>query len=379
MTQDLLDDDGWSAVIARLPGDLDLAATARAERAFLRARGVRSAPALLRLALIYGGTSLALRGTSAWARAAGLARLSDVALLGRLQNAAGWLGAIVAAQLSAALRPTLAGPAAAGRRVRLVDASMIGPHWRLHAEYEPARSRFVGFELSDGRQAESLERFRPGPGDLVVADRGYAKARQLAHVAAEGAGFLVRRGLTGCRLLRRDGGKFELAAALAPLAPEQTAEFAVLVPLPAGPPLDARLIVHRLTPEQAEGACRRARRKAAKAGQRACAKRLVAAEYVMLLASPAEAELSAAQALELYRLRWQIELAFKRLKSLIGLADLAAKEPQLVRSCLYAKLILALLSEDALQDLLDSPPCAPGRPAALALAAPAPCAARPAA
>jgi len=183
-----------------------------------------------------------------------------------------------------------------------------------------------------------------------------------------GADFIVRRGLTSCRLLHADGAKFELARTLVAVGCRQTLDIPVLVPLPAeigGPPtaetgtvspVRARLIIRHLGPEAAVAARRRATRKAAKQGQKATAKRLRAAEYIMLLTSLDAAEFSPDQVLDLYRLRWQIEIAFKRLKSVLGFADLAAKDPQLVRACLYAKLIVALLCEDILQDLLDSPP-----------------------
>jgi IS4 transposase len=42
-------------------------------------------------------------------------------------------------------------------------------------------------------------------------------------------------------------------------------------------------------------------------------------------------------------MRWQIELAFKRLKSLLNLDALRAKDPALARSYLLGKLIAALL------------------------------------
>ena len=67
--------------MGRLPAEIDVAGSARARRAFVRARGVASAEALLRLALVYGATALSLRGTAAWAAASGLADISDVALL----------------------------------------------------------------------------------------------------------------------------------------------------------------------------------------------------------------------------------------------------------------------------------------------------------
>jgi hypothetical protein len=83
MTQALFSDVGWSGVAGRLPAGFDLVATAREHGAFARARGVGSAEDLLRLALIYGATSLSLRGTAAWAETTGLAELSDVAPLPR--------------------------------------------------------------------------------------------------------------------------------------------------------------------------------------------------------------------------------------------------------------------------------------------------------
>ena len=62
--------------------------------------------------------------------------------------------------------------------------------------------------------------------------------------------------------------------------------------------------------------------------------------------------------LQAYRVRWQVELAFKRLKSLLELDRLPTKCPALARSWLLAHLILALLIDDLSQEVLDSPPCA---------------------
>src|SRR5918997_282794 len=58
-----------------------------------------------------------------------------------------------------------------------------------------------------------------------------------------------------------------------------------------------------------------------------------------------------------------IELAFKRLKTLLGLGRLPAKGEALARSWLLAHLIVALLIEDTSRPLLDClpPPAAPRR------------------
>lgn len=45
----------------------------------------------------------------------------------------------------------------------------------------------------------------------------------------------------------------------------------------------------------------------------------------------------------MYRARWQIELVFKRLKSLAGLGHLKKHDPQAARAWLQGKLLVALL------------------------------------
>ncbi len=63
--------------------------------------------------------------------------------------------------------------------------------------------------------------------------------------------------------------------------------------------------------------------------------------------------------LQAYRLRWQIELAFKRLKSLLHIDMLPTRTAQASRSWLLAHLILAVLCDDVTQDVLDSFPSGP--------------------
>ncbi len=73
---------------------------------------------------------------------------------------------------------------------------------------------------------------------------------------------------------------------------------------------------------------------------------LEAAEYIILLTNLEADKLSCYQALEIYRLRWQIEITFKRFKSLLNLDHLAAREPRMVQTYVLAKILGALLIED---------------------------------
>jgi hypothetical protein len=218
MDQEPLSPDGWAALLGRLPAGLDPEASARERRAWRRPRGVRSAPDLLRLALAYANTPLSLRGTAAWARAAGVADLSDVALLYRLRNAEGRLEGILAALL--AVRG--AAPAGLRRPVEIVDATNLAPTgarrgttWRVHARFDPAAGRFAEFRLTEGAAPESLARSSPPAGAVCVADRIYAEARGLFAARDRGADVVVRYGMTGCALLGGGGRGLGLKDVLA--------------------------------------------------------------------------------------------------------------------------------------------------------------------
>ena len=69
------------------------------------------------------------------------------------------------------------------------------------------------------------------------------------------------------------------------------------------------------------------------------------AEYVVVLTSLNPQQFPALQVLALYRGRWQIELVFKRLKSLLGVGQLAKYDPGSAKAWLQAKLLTALLME----------------------------------
>jgi hypothetical protein len=371
-----LSDAAWPLLLSRLPAWLDLAVSARECGALRRRRGIPDAETLLRLALSYGGCGFSLRETAAWAETASVASVSDVAVLNRLRGSAPWLAMIMGAILSA----RVAGPASAGSRLRLVDATTLaapgsaGVDWRLHVAYDAGAQQTVAVELSDGRGAESLSRFAWERGDLVLGDRGYAKAGDLAGVVDAGADFVVRTGWNALKLRTRDGGPFDLFATLDRLPERGMAEAEIGIALDrAGTKLlPVRLVMLRKNEMDAEASRRKARRKSHRQGKTVQANTLAAAGYVLLLTSLDATRAATANVLALYRLRWQIELVFKRLKSLLDLDALPAKDPELARSWIFAKLIVALLLEDVTRDVLDSPPWAEPIPPAhdLAMAPP---------
>jgi hypothetical protein len=360
--------DHWPEVSAHLPAGFDLQATARSRGAFTRAREIKDAETLLRLALAYGGLGMSLRETCAWAEAGGIASLSDPSLLERLCKTGPWLGDILAALIAEQAKM----PASrwTGYRLRALDGTSIcepgadRTTWRLHVGYDLASGQVDQLELTDIHGAENLQRLTYRPGDVALADRYYARPRDLRPVIEAGADFIVRTGWNSLRLLQPNGEPFDLFAALAAQV-EQEGEVQVRVHEGTTEatlqPLILRLVIRRKDAQQAEAERKRLLKDAKKRGKQPDPRSLEAANYVLLLTSLAVDAFSPADVLALYRFRWQIELAFKRFKSLAGLDQLPAKKPALARAWIYARLIVAIIAEQIAGQLPDSSPCAPDK------------------
>jgi hypothetical protein len=353
--------DHWPELSARFPANFDVEATARAHGAFTRAREIKNAATLLRLALAYGGLGMSLRETCTWAEASGIASLRDPSLLERLCKAAPWLGDMVAALIAEQTEA----PAKrwAGYRLRALDGTSIcepgadRTTWRLHVGYDLASGQVDQLELTDGRGAENLRRLTYRPGDVVLADRYYARPRDLRPVIDAGAHFIVRTGWNSLRLLKPNGEPFDLFAALA-AQDEQEGEVQVRIHegVAEAQPLVLRLVIRRKDPEQAAAEQKRLIKHAKKSGKKPDPRSLDAANYILLLTSLPATVFPSTDILALYRFRWQIELAFKRFKSLAGLDQLPAKNPDLARAWIYARLIVALIAERIAGQVPDSSP-----------------------
>lgn len=357
-----IQEQDWASVVARVESAIDLEASVRASGALSRKRQIQSGSDLLRLALAYGPGGQSLRETAAWAEYQEIASLSDVALLYRFQGAADWLGEIAGALL--AQRSSAAAMERLGLRLRIIDGSQISPpgkkeRLRLHAVYDVAEERFSQLQLTSRREAEALERMEMGPGELVMGDRVYARPGGLHHVAAAGADFLVRLGQRSLSLTFVDGSAFDLAAVLD--ESDRTGSHDITVRVLDGSdlkrePLVARVVVLKKPPEAAATARKQAQRESQRGGHVSNPMSLRAAEHLMLITSLAPDQATCDQLAALYRLRWRIELAFKRLKSLLHLDRLPAKDQKLTKAWIFAHLIAALLIEDLSPVLRDSPP-----------------------
>ena len=334
-------EDQWAILRNFLPPGWQDAAWTRG--AITRLRAIQSAADLLRLILVYGWNDWSLRTTAAWAKRTGLADMSDVAVLNRLRHAPAWLGSILAAWF----RAQGIGTTVKSRfRLVLTDGSTIqrpgsqGTTWRLHAQWNLGTGQWEHVELTDAHGAESLTRLHLRPDDVVLADRNYANPTALAWIVDQHAEVIVRCGWDALRLQTLDGNPWSVLDAVRGLPDATPGEWWVQIPgTKDRPTLQVRIVAVRKSLHAAEQARRKARKDARDHGYPVAQETLEAADYVFILTTLPETAADAAEILKLYRLRWQIESAFKRLESLLHIDELRAFDPDLAQTYLLAKLL----------------------------------------
>lgn len=341
--------DEWVQVCGQIPVDVE--GLAQETHVLRRRRAVKSALDLLRLVLAYAVCDWSLRLIGAWATVIGLAALSDVAVRKRLCQTAGWLGRIIGAwlqQRNGQLKPQAV-------RIRVIDASVIsqpgsqGTDWRLHADLDLGGLSLTGIEVTDARGGETLERHTPEQGIIYLVDRGYAHRTGLGKFLAAEAFVVVRTNGQNLPLETAAGQKFDLLAWLPAHTSPEPGELPLWVTTP-GARFPVRLIAQPLPLAAAEQARRRLYKNSRKKGHTPTQLSLAAAGFVLIVTNLPAKLWPADQVAALYRLRWQIELLFKRLKSILNLDHLRAKNPRLAQVYLLGKLIGVLLIEDWTHD-----------------------------
>jgi hypothetical protein len=362
-------DTDWPLLLTLLPADLD--ASAQAMGALVRKRGVASAQALLRLAFAFAYVGLSLRACATWARQTDVAHLSDVALLQRLRRAAPWAGHLLAQQLlqqAAVQRHRLP----TDLTVRLIDATTAsrpgsqGTDFRVHLRFDLGSLTITDVTLTDAQGGESFQAHPLAAEEIAVGDRGYAHRAGIAAAATAGARVIVRLNWQNVPLQLPDGTPFALLEHLHTLGAGEIGEWAVqTAPAPKEgiPAVPGRLVAVRKSPQAAEQSRRKLLAAARKKGKTPDARSLAAAEFLFVFTSVPAEQLTALAVLEVYRFRWQIELAFKRLKGILALDELTAKDPALCRLFLCIKLLGALLIEQLSRRWVDFSPWGYGPPA----------------
>jgi len=319
---------------------------ARTCKAFVRAKKVKTPAQLLRVVFLYCGLDKSLREVAGTFTALYEA-ITDQSVAERLRACGPWVQALLRQMFPMATIESLP----AGRRFVVLDASSIqapgatGTDHRLPIAMDLVSLQLLGVLVSDVHTGETLKHFTFAPGDIAVADRGYAQCQGMRAALQPGTDLIVRLPPFSVVLGDATGTPLELCAAL---KRQRMATLRTLVVTlrATGGQHEVRGWVHayRLNVEQANRArhkCRQGHKKGTPS-----AESLFLAGWVLVFTTLAPTVLSAPTIMTLYRGRWQVEIAIKRWKSVLDVDAWRAKaHSPLAEVWLHGKLLYALMLE----------------------------------
>jgi len=257
MTHESLLDRDWDSVVERLGGKETLIASAKATKAFLRARAFENAIDMLRMIFAYCLGDGGLRCTAAWAASIGLVDVANTALLYRLRQSERWLTWLLEQMLSSATPQSCQ-----GRMIRVIGATTVlkagaaaktkNGLWRIHSAFDLPSERFGHFELTDEHGGERLDRIPVIKGEIRLADRAYMQPDQIAPLLEAGADIVVRAGWRNARWLEADGAAVDIIETFKKAAACGVIDQPIWIGRKSGPSLAMRLVAIRKSPEAAE-------------------------------------------------------------------------------------------------------------------------------
>jgi hypothetical protein len=297
-----------------------------------------------------------MRETVARAKLSGLADISDVALLGRLRKAKDWLHSLCVAlfeEQGIALRNKSKFP------VRLFDATNVkepgktGSLWRVHYSIQLPSLTCDFFKLTATKgkgTGESFFQYSIKKGDHIIADRGYSTASGIHHIVSKKAYVMVRVNTAALPLLDLNHQSFPLLKNVLSIDKAGTIKsWEVLIPDRKDEFVKGRICVIRKSNEAIKMAQEKIYKEAQRKRRSIKPETLEYAKYIIVFTNYSEASFSDFEVLDWYRARWQVELVFKRFKSIAQLGHLPKHSDDSSKAWLYGKLFVALLTNKLIE------------------------------
>jgi IS4 transposase len=303
---------------------------------------------MLRLVCHHVATNTSLRTTTATGVATNVFELSAPGLHGWMRKLGPFMERLLMG-VTTNTQEVFAAERWGGYDIRLEDATTSqepgakGTTARIHVSLQLTTLRPTQIIVTDRDVGETFRHFDVKGGQLHIGDRVYANPPGIAWTKSHGADVLVRYNWVSLPVYDVHGKRidlFEKFKKMRKQKPGRERDWIAYVRPAEGEPVRGRLCAVRLPADKAKEARERIIKEYRNKGKEASKKVLVAAEFVVVYTTVPRGVFTAAQVMELYRLRWQIELSFKRDKSIAGLDKLPNHREDTIHTWLCTKLLL---------------------------------------
>ena len=357
-----MNQDNIRLLMKSLPAGYEEAS--RETGAMRRAGKVIHSPSdLMWLVLTHLAQGQTLVNMSALSDASGLGKLSDVAFMKRLVNCDQWFKWILQNLGSASVADYLKPKGFNGYRMLAADASIVksgvsnfSKSWRLHFALDIFTLASHEFKITEEKTGETLSNFAVSKGDLFLADRAYSSKTGISHCLSGGADFILRLRFDSFPVYDDRGRKIDLLKEIGKARANRARDISVTVDLSErGLGMrELRVCALRKSAEDIESTMKRIKKEGSRK-ERIISEEAKRFNECTVVITSLPNSISADEVLAAYRYRWQVELYFKRLKSLLGTGEVPKKRAECMEAWLNGKMILAVLFEILLSKLDFSP------------------------
>jgi hypothetical protein len=304
--------------------------------ALKRKREIKTAIDLMRLVFIYVVQGMSYLEVSVIAKMKGIAQISDVGFMKRFskcEKLIEWLLENLKPQATAHykkpekfekydIKALDASVVTSGGKVRITH--------RLHYSIDIFKLKSDQYKITSQKTGESLTNFKIKQSDLYLGDRAYGTKTSMQHCLAGEGNFIFRLKKNAFDIYNKSNKKIDLINKLRSIKKNKTLNLYCYF-------IDAE---KRLVPIRV---CAMLKPKGIVEGPEDDTEFMN--NFIVVVTSILDKNITAKDILGLYRLRWQVELYFKRLKSLMGFGDIPNKTEKNIKIWLNAKLVAAILLE----------------------------------
>jgi hypothetical protein len=326
-----------------------------------RKRKFKNPSDLLRVLLIHFSDHCSLKEAVTKAKIGKLVDISDVALLKKIILSSEWFRWMTLELIKKRFNNYTIPEEFQNYTIKSVDASVItepgstGTDWRLHYSLELFGLKCDEFRITKPNVGESFTNFLINKNDIYIGDRCYSKYHGLKYVTNNGGYFVVRYQNKAFKLFDEQMQEFNLIEKIRSLEIGELSEITAYIATNNEAKIPVRICTIKKSKASAEESIKKAIAKIKREHNTISEMTLELYNYIIVVTSLPE-EICAMDVMKLYRLRWQIELAFKRLKSIFGLGHLPKKDIEAARAWLHGKLFVAILTQTVIEESLNFSP-----------------------
>ena len=332
-------------------------------KAIIRNRGIKDPNDLMMLVLFHLLTGCSLIEISEISKLAKLGAISDVAFMKRFSNCTDWFKWILSAihdkdrQIIGYTLPERLKQ----YRILAVDASDVsekgrsGRIYRLHFALDIIHMHAALYNITSNSTGEHLRNFALSKDDLVLADRIYSSVSGIEYCIEKGCQFILRMRSNSFKPYDKDGNQIDFLSYMKENEEGQLYAYARKERGEnAGKLYPVRICFKKKPVDAIDSTRKKMKRKESKKQLEITPDTYLFNEY-MVVATSLDDNISIKEVLDLYRYRWQVELYFKRLKSILDYGELPKKSEKSIYAWLNGKLMIALLIESMMGNADFSP------------------------